>query len=169
MTEIERIEQNVNRELPEGKYFILRVEDIDNAKDVLEHFKQSMINILQNYNIHYEDKRWLDLLPKDIVEVTVQFDDEDYKNDDLLQDIYLMVKSVFPSFGKRKWEVYSSKLYSDGLEVIFSGDSKGVGPLNFIRFHKPGIPLEKITIEADEIVYPLTTMVYKDVMSYRSF
>ncbi len=167
MTEIERIQKNVNRELPDGDYFILRVEDIDNAKEVLEDFKQSMIIVLQNKNLHYKDEKWQKLLPKSIVEVTEQFEDEDYKNDDLLYDIPLMVNDILPTIGKKDWEVYSSKLYSDGLEVIFSGDSRGVGPLNFIRFHKPGIPLKKITKERDGVVYPIK--VYKDVMSYRSF
>lgn len=165
MNEIERIKKNINGETPSGKYDILRIEDIDNAQQVLENFKKSIITILENQYLSYENKKWNDLLPKEIVEVVEQFNSEDYKNDDLLTSINMMVDDVLDPDIK-DWQWYSSKLFRDGFVVYFEGIFRGPF-VNFVRFHKPGIPLNKITIERNGIVYPVK--VYKDVMSYRRF
>lgn len=161
MTEIERIKKNVNGEIPKEKYEILRVEDIDNPKEVLDIFKQSIITILENQHLSYEDPKWEQLLPQKIVNIIHQFDDEDFKNDDLLCKVDILVYDVL-SKNLKEWQWYSSKLNDRGFEVYCEGILRG-GESNFVRFQ--GIPLSKITIESNNTIYPLK--VYKDVMSYK--
>lgn len=161
MTELERIEKNVNGEIPKGKYDILRVEDLDNPLEVLEIFKQSIDVFLRNKHFNYKDKKWEQLFPQKIVKFVKQLDDNDFSNDDLLSDIDLMVYSLNE---KKKWEWYSSQIIGDKIEIYFEGDFRG----NFTELiHCQGIPLSKITIERDGVIYPMK--VYKDVMSYKKF
>lgn len=161
MTEIERIKNNIHGEIPKGKYDILHVEDIVNPKEVLEIFKQSIITILENKHLSYEDPKWEQLLPKKIVNIIHQFDDEDFKNDDLVCKVDMLVYDVL-SNNLKEWQWYSSKIKDRGFEVCFEGIFRG-GFTNWVRFQ--GIPLSKITIERNNTVYPLK--VYRDVMSYK--
>lgn len=161
MTEIERIKKNIHGEIPNGKYDILHVQNIDNPKEVLEIFKQSIIAILENQDLSYEDKRWEQLLPQEIVNIVHQFDDEDFKNDDLVCNIDILVYKVLNK-NIKEWQWYSSKIKDRGFEVYCEGILRG-GESNFVRFQ--GIPLSKITIESNNTIYPLK--VYRDVMSYK--
>jgi len=161
MTEIEKIKKHTKGEIPKGKYDILRVEDIDNPQEVLEVFKQSIITILENKHLDNKDKKWEKLLPQKIVNIVNQFDDDDYSNDDLIMPINL---SIYSMRDLKEWEWYSSQIIGNRIEVYFEGIFRG----GFTWFvHCQGIPLSKITIERDGVIYPMK--VFKDVMSYKKF
>lgn len=163
MTEIERIQQNTNGEVPSGKYDILRVEDLSNPEEVLEIFKKCIVVFLENKDLDSENEKWEKLLPHEIVSFIGQLNDDDYSNDDLLSDIDLIIHHLQV---RKEWEWYSSKLYKEGFEVFFEGIFRG----SFVELiHCQGIPINKITIESNGVVYPLSNMVYKDITSYKSF
>jgi hypothetical protein len=161
MNEIQRIKANKKGEIPNSKYDILRVDGIENPEEILENFKKGIITILENSNLNYNDKKWESLLPKKIVNIVNQFDEQDYKNDDLVFSISSMVYDVQKL---KDWQWYSSKLSENSFQVIFEGIFRG-GFTSFVRFQ--GIPLSKITIERNGIIYPLK--VRKDVMTYKKF
>lgn len=163
MNEIQRIKNNIKGEIPNNKYDILRVNSIENSDEVLEILKKSIIVILQNSNLDYKDKKWESLLPKKIVNIVSQFDEQDYKNDDLVFSLSSIVDDVKDSDIK-KWQWYSSKINNKGFEVYFDGVFSSRFT-SFVRFQ--GIPLSKITIERNGIVYPIK--VRKDIMTYKKF
>lgn len=163
MNEIQRIKKNVNGEIPEGKYDILSVKDIENPEDVLSIFKKSIITILENINLNEDNKKWESLLPKKIINIVNQFDDQDYKNDDLVFSLSSIIYS-FKSSNLKEWEWYSCNSNEKGFEIYFEGVFRGRFT-SLIRFQ--GIPLSKITIERNGIIYPLK--VRKDVMTYKKF
>lgn len=163
MTEITNIEHNNNAEIPNGKYDILRIENIENPKQVLDVFKKAIIVILKNPQLDKTDHKWEQLLPQAIVHIVKQLDEEDFKNDDLVFPISSIISAV-RSKNLKEWHWYSSKLNDSGFEVYFEGTFRSRFTW-FVRFQ--GVPLSKIFIEREGIVYPLK--VYKDVMTYKKF
>jgi len=161
MTEKERIAQNNNGELPEGGYDILRIKGISNASAELATFKQTITAFLDNKHLDEEDPKWKTLLPKKIVEFTEQLEEEDYHKDDLVSHIPAMIDALKDI---REWEWYSSKLFSDGFEIIMKGIFRGI----FIPIiHHQGIPHSNIFIERNGKVF--ATKVLADVLSYKTF
>ncbi len=163
MTEIEKIKTNINGEIPGGKYDVLQVTDIDNPGEVLDNFKKSIIAIIQNDTLEYNDKKWEALLPEKIVQNVARFDEEDYKNDELVCSLKLMVYDV-KSENLKEWTWFSSKLKDNGFDVYFQGIFRARFT-SFIRFQ--GVLLSKIIIFRNGTSYPIH--VYKDVVSYKTF
>jgi hypothetical protein len=163
MTEITKIEQHINGETPSGKYDILRVEGIDNPKEVMDNFKKAIISILKNPQLDKADPKWEQLLPQRIIHIVNQLDEEDFKNDDLVFPISSIISAV-RSKTLKEWQWYSSKISDTGFEVYFEGIFRARFTW-FVRFQ--GIPLSKIFIEREGVTYPLK--VYKDVMTYKKF
>jgi len=62
MTEQGNIQYNIKGEKPLRGYQIVRVRNINNAKEVLENFKNAVITILKNKNLNDEDPKWEELL-----------------------------------------------------------------------------------------------------------
>ncbi|MFT3979060.1 MAG: hypothetical protein QM687_01230 [Ferruginibacter sp.] len=161
MTEIEKIKKNTNGELPDVNYDVLHVTGIDNAEEILQNFKKSIITILENKDIAAEEKKWEELLPSKLVNVVTQFNFEDFRNDELVFSLRGIVEDVQDKEVK-EWEWYSSKLEKDGFKVYFEGTFRARFT-SFVRFQ--GVPLSKITIERNGVVYPINVL--KDVMSYK--
>ncbi|MAX71389.1 MAG: hypothetical protein CMC76_09865 [Flavobacteriaceae bacterium] len=134
MTEIERIKNNNNLELPVEKHEYIIVENIGNPEEALNTFKQSMLAILENKNVPWDSPKWDELFPKEVVAFTNQLQEEDYK-DELLSHLSHFVDDVRDV---RSWEWYSSQLYEDGFEVvILDEDRKG---MLWSLLHHQGIP-----------------------------
>jgi len=161
MTEVERIKNNNNLEIPIEPYDVLRVKRISNPASELEIFKNTIIVFLENQDLDEEDKQWESLLPKSIVAFTDQLTDEDYHKDDLISHIPSMIDNLKEI---RDWEWYSSKLTDDGFEVIMSGIFRGI----FLpMLHHQGIPHKSLFIERDGIEYP--TKALTDVLTYKTW
>ncbi len=162
MTEIERIETNINGELPSKDYEFIIVENIKEPEKALEIYKQSMLAILKNKDLHEEDIKWGKLLPKEVVAFTNQLEEEDYK-DELLSHIPAMVHSVV---NIKDWEWYSSQLYEDGFEVIILG--RDVGGVSMRLLHHQGIPHTSLALGDDTTKSEMTGS-GRDVLSYKTW
>ncbi|WP_299212945.1 hypothetical protein [uncultured Dokdonia sp.] len=162
MTEIERIQQNINGEIPEEDYDILKIIDIPNPEKELETFKQTIATIIQNINLHEEDSKWENLLPEPLIRFTNQLVEYDYYKDELISHITSMVYDVKKV---REWEWYSSKLHSSGFDVIMKGVFRGI----FTSIiHHQGIRHESIIIRRKDKEYPIIRSGI-DVLRYRNW
>lgn len=162
MIEIERIEKNVNGELPDGNHQFIIVENIEKPEKALEIYKQSMLAILRNQHLHQEDPKWEELLPRQVVAFTNQLEEEDYK-DGLLSHIPAMVHSVV---NIRNWEWYSSQLYEDGFEVIILG--RDIGVISYGLLHHQGIPQSSLAI-GNATTKTKISGGGRDVLSYKTW
>ena len=163
MTEIERIENNTNGELPEGgDYQYIIVEGINNPENELSIFKQSMKVLIENKNLHSESSKWRELLPKAVVAFINQIEEEDYRKDDLVSNIPNIVDSLTRI---KNWDWYSSQLYDDGFEVVIKG--KYVGGKSIILLHHQGLPHTSLFIGGDNYKYP--TKALTDVLTYKKW
>lgn len=161
MTEKDKILNNNNGELPNGVYDIIKVTGIRNPVDELNIFKQTMIAFLDNRDLHEEDKTWNTLLPKKLVRFTEQLEEEDYHKDDLISHIPTMIYKLKTI---REWVWHSSKLTTDGFDVIVEGIFRGIFlPL----LHHQGIPHKNLFIQRGNDVYP--TRVLTDILTYKTF
>lgn len=163
MTEIERIKNNINGELPKGEYSFLIVQDIPNPKHELEIFKQTMLAFLENKELDEEDPKWEKLLPKQLVAFTNQLEEEDYHKDDLITHIPNMIRWLREI---KEWEWYSSTMLEndEGFEVIFTGELHITAhPL----LHHQGIPHASIFVEKNGELY--ATKALTDVLTYKKF
>ncbi|WP_442264920.1 hypothetical protein ACSIGC_11255 [Tenacibaculum sp. ZS6-P6] len=163
MNEIERIESNINGELPEGiGYRYIIVENIKEPERALETYKQSMLMILKNKDLHEEDPKWEQLLPKEVVAFTNQLEEDDYR-DELLSHIPNMVRRVLTI---RDWEWYSSQLYEDGFEIIILG--RDIGAIAYELLHHQGIPHSSLASGDDETIIRISRA-GRDVLSYKTW
>ena len=161
MTEQERIINNNDRELPEGNYDIIKVRGIINPEEDLNIFKQTVITFLDNVYLDAEDPKWEDLLPQKVIKFTKQLEEEDYV-DELLSNIPNMIGDMQDL---RKWEWYSSKLFTDGFEVVMKGIFRGI----FLPIiHHQGIPQKNIFIISENKEYPIIRSGI-DVLIYRNW
>ena len=64
MTEQGQIQYNIKGEKPLKGYEIIRVRNINNAKEVLDNFKNAVLVFLKNKNLNDEDLKWEKLLPQ---------------------------------------------------------------------------------------------------------
>ena len=161
MTELDRIKQNNNLEIPDGEFDILRIKNISNPKAELDIFKEIITTFLENQDLDEEDSEWESLLPKSIVAFTDQLTEEDYHKDDLISHIPAMLDGLKRL---RKWEWYSSKLTEDGFEVIMKGIFRGI----FLPIlHHQGIPHRSLFIERDGKEYPTKAVI--DVLTYKTW
>ena len=118
MTEQGNIQYNTKGEKPLKGYQIVRVRDIANAKEILDNFKNAVLIFLNNKTLHYEDPKWEKLLPQGIVSKIKQLSDDDYKYDELLDDIDMTIY-IFQDI--KKWEWYSSLETEKGFDIIVKG------------------------------------------------
>lgn len=164
MTEIERIHNNVNGELPkEGKYKYIIIQNISNGEHELEIFKKSIIVFLENQHLHEEDPKWENLLPKAVVSFTKQLEEKDYHNDDLVSHIPSIINGLRKL---REWEWYSSQLFEDGgFEVVVKGNLIGIATLNLL--HHQGLPHKAIYTGTDKEIYPVKALT--DVLTYKKW
>ncbi|WP_294271491.1 hypothetical protein [uncultured Chryseobacterium sp.] len=162
MTESGNIKYNTKGEKPLKGYQIVRVRNIANAKEVLDNFKNAVLIFLNNKTLHYEDPKWEKLLPNEIVSKIKQLNDDDYKYDELLDDIDM---TIYNFQDIRKWEWYSSIETEKGFDIIVKGKFNAWQFINFI--HCQNVPLDNIRIiDADkQEFYELKTI--KDYTSYK--
>lgn len=162
MTEQGNIQYNIKGEKPSNGYQIVRVRNINNAKEVLDNFKKAVLTVLKNKNLSDEDPKWEKLLPQGIVSKLKQLNNEDKKYDELLFSIDSSIDD-FQSY--KKWEWYSSLEVEKGFDIIVKGKFNAGKFINFI--HCQNVPLEKIRIiDADkQEVYELKTI--KDYTTYK--
>jgi hypothetical protein len=162
MTEIERIINNINGEFPKENYRYIIVENIDNPEEALEIFKQSILAILKNKHIAWDNVKWEKLLPKEVVAFTNQLEADDYK-DELLSQIPNMVYKIIEV---RDWEWYSSQLYEDGFEIVILGNDAGGTALRLL--HHQGIPHASMASGDDTTKYNIIRSGL-DVLTYKKW
>lgn len=162
MTEQGNIQYNVKGEKPLKGYQIVRVRNVNNAKEVLDNFKNAVLVFLKNKNLSDEDPKWEKLLPEGIVNKIKQLNKDDKKYDELLKDVDL---SIHKFQEIRKWEWYSSLEVEKGFDIIVKGKFNAGQFINFI--HCQNVPLEDIRIiDADKNeFYELKTI--KDYTIYK--
>jgi len=162
MTESGNIKYNTKGEKPLKGYQIVRVRNIANAKEVLDNFKNAVLIFLNNKTLHYEDPKWEKLLPQGIVSKIKQLNDDDYKYDELLDDIDM---TIYNFQDIKKWEWYSSIETEKGFDIIVKGKFNAWQFISFI--HCQNVPLDNIRIiDADkQEFYELKTI--KDYTSYK--
>jgi len=162
MTEQGNIKYNVKGEKPLKGYEIIRVRNINNAKEVLDNFKNAVLTILKNKNLSDEDPKWEKLLPQGIVSKMKQLNSEDFANDEILVDIDM---SIYKFQEIKRWEWYSSLEVEKGFDIIVKGYFNAPQFISFI--HCQNVPLENIRIiDADkQEVYELKT--FKDYTTYK--
>ncbi|WP_100075366.1 hypothetical protein [Chryseobacterium camelliae] len=162
MTESGNIKYNTKGEKPLKSYQIVRVRNIANAKEVLDNFKNAVLIFLNNKTLHYEDPKWEKLLPNEVVSKIKQLNDDDYKYDELLDDIDM---TIYNFQDIKQWEWYSSIETEKGFDIIVKGKFNAWQFINFI--HCQNVPLDNITIiDADKKeFYELKTI--KDYTSYK--
>jgi hypothetical protein len=162
MTEQENIQFNLKGEIPSNGYEIVQIRNINNAKEVLENFKNTVLVFLENKDLNNKDPKWEELLPQGIVSKIKQLDDDNFKYDELLDD----VDSTIYNFQEiRDWEWHSSLEVENGFDIIVEGYFN-VG--QFISFiHCQNVPLANIRIikEGGNKVYELMT--FKDYTTYK--
>lgn len=162
MTEQGNIKLNVKGETPSRGYQIVRIRNINNAKEVLANFKEAVLTILKNKNLSDEDSKWEKILPQGIVSKINQLDDNDKKYDEFL---YSINSSIDDYQRLRDWEWYSSIEVEKGFDIIVKGKFNSWKFINFI--HCQNVPLENIRIiDADkQEFYELKTI--KDYTDYK--
>lgn len=162
MTEQGNIQYNVKGEKPLKEYEIIRVRNINNAKEVLDNFKNAVLAFLKNKNLHYEDPKWEKLLPQGIVSKVKQLDDDNFKSDEILVDIDM---SIYNFQEIKKWEWYSSIEVEKGFDIIVKGYFNAPQFISFI--HCQNVPLDNIRIiDVDKNkIYELKT--FKDYTTYK--
>jgi len=163
MTEQGNIQYNVKGEKPVSGYEIIRVRNINNAKEILENFKNAVLTILKNKNLNNKDSKWEKLLPQGIVSKLKQLDSDDRSNDELLDSI----SSSIYNFQKiKEWEWYSSLEIEKGFDIIVKGYFNAPQFISFI--HCQNVPLANIRIiDADKgEFYELKTI--KDYTTYKT-
>ncbi len=97
---------------------IVRVRNINNAKEVLDNFKNAVLIYLKNKSLHYDDSKWEKLLPQGIVNKIKQLDDDNFKYDELIGSI----RSFIYNFQEiRDWEWYSSLEVEKGFDIVVMG------------------------------------------------
>ena len=160
MTELERIHNNNNGEVPPEAYEILRIKDVADPQDELDTFKKTITAILENIDLNCESRKWEKLLPKKVVAFTNQVLQIKH-SDDLISNIANIVGTMQEI---KKWEWYSSKLVENGFEVIVTGDFLGI----FLpMIHHQGIPHASMFIESEGKEYPTNAII--DVMTHKKF
>lgn len=163
MIEVERIQDNVNGELPGGAdYQYIIVENIENPERELNIFKESMKALVENKNLSPESSKWKKLLPQAIVAFVNQLEEDDYHNDDLASNIPNIVDSLTRL---KTWEWYSSQLYEDGFEVVIKGQD--IGGKSITLLHHQGLPHTSLFIGGEDYKYP--TRGVRDVLSYKTW
>lgn len=162
MTEQGNIKLNVKGEKPLKGYQIVRIRNINNAKEVLNNFKEAVLTILKNKNLSDEDPKWEKLLPQGIVSKINQLDDDDKKYDEFL---YSVNSNIDDYQRLRDWKWYSSVEVEKGFDIIVKGKFNSWKFINFI--HCQNVPLDNIRIiDSDkQEFYELKTI--KDYTSYK--
>lgn len=163
MTEQGRIKYNIKGEKPSKPYDIVRVRNIPNAKEVLDNFKNAILIFLQNKNLSDESDKWEKLLPEGIVNKINQFDDYNYKYDEVLKNINM---SIYSLQDFKRWKWFSSLEVEHGFDIIVEGE---FNPGRFINFiHCQNVPLKNIKIidEQKGEIYDIRTL--KDYTTYKT-
>ena len=162
MTEQGNIQYNVKGEKPTRGYEIIRVRNINNAKEVLNNFKEAVLIILKNKNLNDEDPKWEKLLPQGIVSKIKQLDADNFKYDEILVDIDM---SIYKFQKIKEWEWYSSLEVEKGFDIVVKGYFNAPQFISFI--HCQNVPLEDIRIiDVDKNqIYELKT--FKDYTTYK--
>ncbi|WP_185289993.1 hypothetical protein [Chryseobacterium lactis] len=162
MTELGNIQYNTQGEKPSSGYQIVRVRNINNAKEVLDNFKEAVLTFLKNKTLSDEDPKWEKLLPQGIVNKLKQLNSEDKKYDELLKSISF---SIYKFQKIKEWEWYSSLETEKGFDIVVKGKFNAGQFINFI--HCQNVPLENIRIIDDDKqeIYEIKTI--KDYTSYK--
>lgn len=162
MTEQRNIKNNIKGEKPLRDYDIIYVRKIGNASEVLENFKQAVLIFLNNKNLHYQDKKWEELLPSNIVNKINQLDDNDFAKDEFLD---YFDASIYNFQKIKDWEWYSSLEVENGFDIVVKGDFNTFQFINFI--HCQNVPLDNIKLldGNENKLYDLQTI--RDYTTYK--
>jgi hypothetical protein len=164
MTEIEKINSNINGEMPEnGETTIFTVTEIENPDLVLDNCKQIVKALLSNNKTKPKSDKWRTYFPANVVAFIDQLTSDDFGNDEALWSIESIVED-FQDPDLREWEWYSSKVEDNGFKIVFKG---WCSFRNYWMIHCQMIPYSKITIEDKFGKYQ--NKVIKDVTTYKDF
>lgn len=141
MTEQGNIKYHTKGEKPSKGYEIIRVRNIDNAKEVLDNFKNAVLTFLKHKKLSDEDPKWEELLPQGIVNKLKQLDDDDFANDELLVDTDM---SIYKFQKIKEWKWYSSLEVENGFDIMVRGYFNAPQFISFI--HCQNVPLKNIII-----------------------
>lgn len=116
MKEIDRIEKNIQGELPDTTKMIITIENVKNPQKVLVKAKEIMKSISQYaYKDNWpSDEEWKDILPKWFVESMTLKTDKELDEDDNQWHYESWVESMY----HRAWEWYSSKIDGDKIIIV---------------------------------------------------
>lgn len=161
MSELNRISNNSDGQLPSGSYQILKIKNYPDASEELETFKNFMIAFLENKSLDPSDDQWNSLIPERIIKFSEQLEEYDLQKDEFLHSLGSIIDSLQTI---KDWEWYSSKITSDGFEVVVTGTLYII----FIGLvHHLGIPLSSIFVEIDGEEFPQDSSI--DILSYREW
>jgi len=163
MNEIENIQQNINGEIPNEPYEIVRIKNVKNPSQMLSVIIESVTTILENIDLDAEDEKWYEILPETIVKFTEQIEEEDYYRDDFLKNIPSIIDD-FQSKNRKKWVWYSSKLTDNGFEIFMLGIFR---PIHIPFYHHHGIAQSSIFVESEGVEY--RTNALEGVLSYKTW
>lgn len=162
MTELERIDSNNNGQKPIGPYEVAQVTGLKNPKEALADYKQFVKAVLEHPELAADNIKWNDLLPENLISIVNAFTDEDYKKDDTVTSIEILVDSLQDPRLK-EWTWYSSKLLEDGFEVYVEGVFKWrhTDPIRFLGIEAKNVKI--IMQRGDECIIKLRN----DVIQYK--
>ena len=118
MNELQRLNININGEIPEGKKTTVRVIGVTDPAKALANCKQAIKSFLLHQNLDENSTRWNSLLPDKITRFINQLNDDDYRNDELLYPVRII---IYDMKKLRQWEWYSSNEFPDGFEIVLKG------------------------------------------------
>ena len=121
-----------------------------------------MLTILENKHVAWDDPKWEELFPKEVVAFTNQLEDDDYK-DELLSHISHFVDGILDV---RNWQWYSSQLYDDGFEVVILG--RDIGGIALRLLHHQGIPHSSLASGDDKTKFNVIWSGL-DVLTYKKW
>ncbi|HEX7846214.1 MAG TPA: hypothetical protein VF476_10485 [Chitinophagaceae bacterium] len=158
MTEIQRIDNNTNGEIPGGDKTIFRVSGIANPLEALNNCKAVVRALILHPGLSPDDSDWKKIFPAVYVKFLSALDEDDYNYDDLLYPIDSVVED-FQDADLRQWRWYSSKLNNDGFEIYFEG---WCSFRNCWLIHAQNIPYSKMEVYTDKEQNTATPKVLKD-------
>lgn len=161
MDEIDKIKKNITGREPKGLKTLIKVQNINRPKQVLETVKSIMIGFLENQTLNENSEQWNEIMPSKVIKFLNELNQEDFSNDDIL----FPLKSLILDLKDRDWQWYSSKVNPNGFDII---TTYSFYPRFCWMIHCQNIPLSKIRIEDDTYGNYIIEVV-KDVTTYKKF
>lgn len=148
MKEIERIEQNIQGQLPNSPKMIITIEKVKNPEKIMDNAKEIM-KIISQYaytNNWPSDEEWKTILPQWFVESMTKKSIEEIMKNKGQWHFESWVESMY----HRAWEWYSSKIEGDKIIIVLEMLNLPYIFEQFLYiFYAQEIPMSNITDEDD--------------------